>query len=103
MKQLIAVLAIILANSSTFAQGNLKTVSVKQSQSFHLVDSRRSGKRSQSENIKFGLDGRMWKMLNEPDDILQKIAIVRGIYDGLMFGSSNHKLVLYENLTGSSR
>jgi hypothetical protein len=42
----------------------------------------------QTQDLKFGLDGRIWNMLKEPDDVLQKMAIVRGIYDGLMFGHS---------------
>jgi|GEM_PF-6582896 len=42
------------------------------------------------ETIKFGLDGRSWLGLNDlPDEgKLEKLLLVRGIYDGLMFGQS---------------
>jgi hypothetical protein len=76
MKQIVTVLVIVLLSYSAAGQQILKTVPSK------------SEPAPQTQDLKFGLDGRIWNMLKEPDSVLQKMAIVRGIYDGLMFGHS---------------
>ena len=42
------------------------------------------------DEVRFGMDGRIWAMLSElPNDgKVEKLLIIRGIYDGLMFGRS---------------
>lgn len=75
MKQIVTVLVIVLLSYFAAGQQILKTVPSK-------------SEPGQTQDLKFGLDGRIWNMLKEPDDVLQKMAIVRGIYDGMMFGHS---------------
>lgn len=50
----------------------------------------RAKRKDDADEMRFGLDGRSWLGLNDlPDEgKLEKLLLVRGIYDGLMFGQS---------------